>query len=90
MKVDVENLWKEMEEKQDLIFYTKEGLPIKIKKRNEHCFDVYRGDKKLIPIKKIDMEFVINNPKEKSNVYQKKMYCASYAFAVYSKLCEKK
>lgn len=36
------------------------------------------------------MEFVINNPNEKSEVYQKKMYCASYAFPVYSKICEEK
>lgn len=90
MKIDIENIWKEMEEMQDFVFYTKRGLPIKIKKRNENYFDVYRGDKKLIPIKKIDMEFVINNPNEKSEVYQKKMYCASYAFAVYSKICEEK
>lgn len=47
MKIDIENIWKEMAEMQDFVFYTKRGLPIKIKKRNENYFDVYRGDKNL-------------------------------------------
>ena len=90
MKIDIEMLWKEMEEMQGYVFYTINGLPFTIKKKNENCFDVYRGDKKLIPIKKTDMKFIINNPNVERHIYRDNMRCASYALAVYSKLCEGK
>ena len=91
MKVDVENLWKEMEEMQGYVFYTINGLPFSIKKKNENRFNIYRDGRKITPtLSKKDLKFIINNPNEERHVYRDNMCCSSYALAVYSKLCKGK
>ena len=91
MKIDIEMLWKEMEEMQDFIFYTINGLPFTIKKKNENHFNIYRDGRKITPtLRKKDMEFVINNPNNNTTFYKDKMFCASYALGVYSELCGNK
>lgn len=88
--MDINELWNEMAKLEGYTFETlSRGKSFTIKRRNDNYFDVYREGKKLRPIKKQDMELILNNPNESVSFFTNDMQCASYAVSVYNTIVNK-